>query len=59
MAARQIRRQLLADGYGPVIYRWAEQLAAHCSRRELSRLEQLVELAYAYEPAPRCGPTIS
>lgn len=47
--AQRIRRALLENGYGPVLFGWAERLAPQCSRRELSRLEQLVELAYAYD----------
>jgi ATP-dependent exoDNAse (exonuclease V) beta subunit len=45
----QIRQSLLTAGYGPTIYQWTEQLAASCDRRDLSRLLQLVELAYGYE----------
>ena len=37
------------DGYGPTLRRWAERLAASCDRRELTRLQQLVETGYAYE----------
>ncbi len=48
--SREIRRQLLDDGYGPTILHWTEQLAPECNARELSRLKQLVELAYAYQP---------
>ena len=49
--ARDVRRSLVADGYGPTIYGWAEQLAPHCDARDRSRLVQLVEMAYGYEPA--------
>lgn len=49
-AAQRIRRELLNEGYGPVIYRWARSLAPQCDRRDLTRLQQLVELAYAYQP---------
>lgn len=48
-AAQHIRHALTASGYGPTLYGWSEQLAASCSPRELSRLEQLVELAYEYD----------
>jgi ATP-dependent exoDNAse (exonuclease V) beta subunit len=48
-AAQQVRQRLLREGYGASIYAWTESLAAHCNRRELSRLQQLVELAYAYD----------
>jgi len=47
--AQSVRRSLAQDGYGPAICGWAEELSANCSRRELSRLEQLVEMAYAYQ----------
>ncbi len=47
--AARIREQLLLDGYGLSILGWAKHLAARCNRRELSRLEQLIELAYAYD----------
>lgn len=47
--SHQVRRSLLTAGYGPTIYQWTEQLAASCDRRDLSRLLQLVELAYRYE----------
>jgi len=49
--AARIRRDLAFDGYGPTIRRWTELLAGACNRRDLNRLLQLVELAYAYEPA--------
>ena len=45
----QIRQSLLTAGYGPTIYGWTKQLAQSCDRRGLSRLLQLVELAYRYE----------
>ncbi len=47
--ARQVRETLVLDGYGQAICGWTEKLAANCSRRELSRLEQLVEMANAYQ----------
>jgi len=49
--ARRTRRQLLEEGYGPVVFAWARRLAGHCDRRDQSRLQQLVELAYEYQPA--------
>ncbi len=48
--AGTVRRSLMDDGYGPTVYGWAERLAPHSDARDLSRLMQLVELAYAYEP---------
>ena len=47
--SRAVRTQLLDEGYGPTLRRWAEPLAAHCDRREWTRLQQLVETGYAYE----------
>ncbi|NUQ61140.1 MAG: UvrD-helicase domain-containing protein [Pirellulales bacterium] len=43
------RRQLAGDGYGESIHHWANALAPSCDRRDLARLMQLVELAYAYD----------
>lgn len=48
--AQRVRRELLEVGYGPVVYRWAKWLAPECDRRDLARLQQLVELAFAYQP---------
>ena len=47
--AEKTRRRLVVEGYGPVLDGWAKELAAVCDRREVSRLEQLVEMAYGYE----------
>ena len=47
--AQEVRRALVRDGYGPTDSAWAEALAAHCNRREQSRVQQLVEQAYAYD----------
>jgi len=49
--ARDVRRSLVEDGYGPTISGWVRQLAPHCDARDQSRLAQLVELAYSYEAA--------
>ena len=48
--ARTIRRALLVDGYGQLIYRWAEFLAPSCNARDRNRLQQLVELAFGFQP---------
>jgi ATP-dependent exoDNAse (exonuclease V) beta subunit len=59
--SRELRRQLLVGrcsgpkepyppGYGPFTQRWAERIAPDCNRRDLSRLQQLVEMAYAFQP---------
>jgi len=49
-ASQELRRQLSDSGYGATIYAWARRLAASCDSRDLSRLQQLVELAYDYQP---------
>ena len=46
----KVRQQLVTRGYGPTLYRWARDLAEHCDPRDTSRLLQLVELAYRFEP---------
>lgn len=47
--ASGLRSQLLAEGYGACLLRWAKSLAPACNQREMSRLDQLVELAYSYQ----------
>ncbi len=49
--ARRLRRQLLDEGYGPVVFEYARRLAAVCDARDQSRLQQLVELAFDYQAA--------
>lgn len=49
--AAKVRRRLMDDGYGPTLYAWTKALCSSCDARELSRLLQLVELAYGYETA--------
>ncbi len=49
--SRELRRRLLDEGYGPTLDGWTRALAPSCDARDLSRLVQLVELAYRYEPA--------
>jgi ATP-dependent exoDNAse (exonuclease V) beta subunit len=48
--SQRLRRELLDDGYGRTIHHWAKWLADSCDQRDLGRLQQLVELAYAYQP---------
>ncbi|NIP85317.1 MAG: UvrD-helicase domain-containing protein [Planctomycetales bacterium] len=48
--AAKIRHQIQAEGYGPVIHQRGEILRPQCNRREASRLHQLVELAWGYQP---------
>ena len=47
--AAAVRGRLLADGYGPTIYGWVKLLAPDCGRRDVSRLLQLVEMAYTFD----------
>lgn len=55
--ARRIRRQLFDQGYGPTLLGWAELLAPDCDRRDMSRLSQLVDLGYEYEPDANSRPS--
>lgn len=48
--SQQVRRQLLENGYGATVFEYARALAPGCDQRDLSRLQQLVELAYEYQP---------
>ncbi|MCL4207715.1 MAG: UvrD-helicase domain-containing protein [Pirellulaceae bacterium] len=50
-SAARLRQRLVSEGYGPTVLDWARRLSAHCNRRELSRLQQLVEMAYSYDGA--------
>ncbi|HEV2973271.1 MAG TPA: UvrD-helicase domain-containing protein [Pirellulales bacterium] len=47
--ALEMRERLASDGYGRTIYDWVKSLAPFCGPRDLSRLLQLVELAYALD----------
>ena len=47
--SQNIRQKLMTDGYGLVMYNLTKELAPACNPRDLSRLMQLVELAYTYE----------
>ncbi len=46
-ASAQLRRRLVYEGYGPVVESLAAVLVPSCTKRELSRLQQLVQLAWA------------
>jgi len=48
--AKHLRRELLTKGYGEFTHGWAKRLAPACDRRDLGRLQQLVEIAYGYQP---------
>ena len=47
--ARDTRRQLMLDGYGPTIWHWVTQLAPFCDERDTNRLAQLADLAARFE----------
>ncbi|MBX3419195.1 MAG: UvrD-helicase domain-containing protein [Pirellulaceae bacterium] len=44
-----IRREIIRDGYGKVLERWAKALDDSCTTREKRRVDQLVEFAYEYD----------
>ncbi len=48
-AAQQVRTELIQDGYGKTMARYAEKIAPHVTPRDARRLEQLVDLAVAYD----------
>ena len=45
--AAVLRRKLVLEGYGPTLEFLARTLAEHCTKRELTRLQHLVRLAYS------------
>ncbi len=47
MAAARLRCRLITEGYGPVVESLARVLLDRCTQRELSRLQQLVQVAYS------------
>jgi ATP-dependent helicase/nuclease subunit A len=49
--SQELRRELMDNGYGATVYHFARLLAPSCDNRDLSRLQQLVELAYEYQPS--------
>jgi ATP-dependent exoDNAse (exonuclease V) beta subunit len=48
-ASRELRRELFAKGYGRFTLGWAAHVAPACDLRDRTRLQQLVEMAYAFE----------
>jgi len=56
MGAR-VRARLLSEGYGPVVSAWAEALRPGGARRDVRRLDQLVELAWDWEAQATLRPT--
>ncbi len=53
----EVRRALMADGYGASLYRWTTDVAASCDARDLRRLLKLVELGYEYDRDATLRPT--
>jgi ATP-dependent helicase/nuclease subunit A len=47
--ARHLRRELLTRGCGPFVQDWAGRLVPSCAARDLSRLQQIVEMAYTFQ----------
>ncbi|MBW3542502.1 MAG: UvrD-helicase domain-containing protein, partial [Planctomycetes bacterium] len=54
--AARVRRELVERGYGPVVLDWSRRLAPWCGRRDLARLEQLIELAWSWQPTATLRP---
>jgi ATP-dependent helicase/nuclease subunit A len=48
--SRELRCRLLRQGYGETLLHYAGLLAPICDERDRSRLTQLIELAYQYQP---------
>jgi ATP-dependent exoDNAse (exonuclease V) beta subunit len=44
-----LRRQLLVLGFGQLTHTWAKYLVPACNLRDLSRLQQLIEMAYSFQ----------
>lgn len=55
--ADRVRRRLLADGYGPTLAAWVQDLAPHCDGPEVLRLLQLVELGHRWDDRPTMRPS--
>jgi ATP-dependent helicase/nuclease subunit A len=55
--AARVRMQLVEDGYGRTLAGFAERIRGRCDAREARRLDQLVELAFRYEPRATLRPT--
>ncbi|MEW4451949.1 UvrD-helicase domain-containing protein [Bremerella sp. JC817] len=47
--ANDLRRELLVEGYGAALSRWAKLIQPKCTPREQRRLEQFQRLAFSYQ----------
>lgn len=47
--ARRVRYDLMNLGYGPLVARWATHLKSMCPQSDCDRLDQLMEVADAYQ----------
>ena len=45
---QQLRKEIDQEGLGKTVKQWADELIEQCTPREKTRLQQLIELAYAY-----------
>ena len=55
--AEKFRKELMLDGYGATIDRYAKFLIPHATHRQRRRLEQLVELAHNYQSMATLRPS--
>ena len=53
LSANTVRERLLLNGYGATIEWMARELVVHCTKRELIRLQQLVQQAFNYDQQVR------
>jgi ATP-dependent exoDNAse (exonuclease V) beta subunit len=54
--AHTLRAEILAEGYGPFTLRWANKLKPACDERDLRRLQQLVDMAFDFQPRSTLRP---
>jgi ATP-dependent helicase/nuclease subunit A len=55
--SERLRRELLNLGYGLAVETWCQLLAASADARDRLRLQQLIELAYAYQSESTLRPS--
>lgn len=56
VVAAAVRRELGEVGYSATVARWAAALVPSCTRRELRRLQRLIEMADEYDSQPTLRP---